>query len=124
RYGGMGESRRAWFRRLSLAAAVLYPAVGLALLPLGMTVAVAALWPLAATFVTAGLVILSLVFLSYFAGFRVLEIVNHFLYRIQSERRQDDGRSMLDWRSRLGGNIGIQIRRMMLQESRRKRAMP
>lgn len=40
------------------------------------------------------------------------EVVHHFIYRIVPERAQDKGKSLLDWRSRLGGNIGQQLSRM------------
>ena len=40
------------------------------------------------------------------------EVAHHFVYRAVSERAQDDGKSLLDWRSRLGGNIGQQLSRM------------
>lgn len=40
------------------------------------------------------------------------EITHHFLYRVVPERAKDKNKSMLDWRDRLGGNIGQQLRRM------------
>jgi DNA polymerase-3 subunit gamma/tau len=40
------------------------------------------------------------------------EVVHHFVYRVSSERRQDDGKPLLDWRSRAWGNVGQQLRRM------------
>jgi hypothetical protein len=40
------------------------------------------------------------------------EVVHHFVYRLSSERRQDDGKSLLDWRSRVWGNVGQQLLRM------------
>lgn len=40
------------------------------------------------------------------------EVVHHFVYRAVPERAQDKGKSLLDWRSRLGGNIGQQLARM------------
>lgn len=40
------------------------------------------------------------------------EITHHFLYRVVPERAQDKKKSLLDWRDRLGGNIGQQLRRM------------
>ncbi len=40
------------------------------------------------------------------------EITHHFLYRVVPERAQDKKKSMLDWRDRLGGNIGQQLSRM------------
>jgi hypothetical protein len=40
------------------------------------------------------------------------EVVHHFAYRITSERRQDDGKPLLDWKSRAWGNVGQQLRRM------------
>lgn len=40
------------------------------------------------------------------------EITHHFLYRVVPERAQDRKKSLFDWRDRLGGNIGAQLRRM------------
>jgi len=40
------------------------------------------------------------------------EITHHFLYRVVPERAKDKKKSMLDWRDRLGGNIGQQLSRM------------
>jgi hypothetical protein len=40
------------------------------------------------------------------------EVTHHFVYRISSERRQDDGKSLLVWKSRVRGNVGQQLLRM------------
>lgn len=40
------------------------------------------------------------------------EVFHHFIYRVQAERAQDKKKSIYDWRDRLGGNIGAQLRRM------------
>lgn len=40
------------------------------------------------------------------------EITHHFVYRVVPERAKDKKKSMLDWRDRLGGNIGQQLSRM------------
>lgn len=40
------------------------------------------------------------------------EITHHFLYRVVPERAKDKKKSLLDWRDRLGGNIGQQLSRM------------
>lgn len=40
------------------------------------------------------------------------EITHHFLYRVVPERAKDKKKSMLDWRDRLGGNVGQQLSRM------------
>ena len=45
------------------------------------------------------------------------EVAHHFLYRGPAERAQDKGKSFLDWRDRVGGNIGQQLRRMHAKKS-------
>lgn len=40
------------------------------------------------------------------------EVTHHFVYRVVPERAQDKGKPFGDWRSRVGGNIGQQLRRM------------
>ncbi|MCM2305784.1 MAG: hypothetical protein NDJ72_13870, partial [Elusimicrobia bacterium] len=40
------------------------------------------------------------------------EVTHHFLYRVVPERAQDKGKPLTDWRSRAGGNIGQQLKRM------------
>ncbi|MBI2787857.1 MAG: hypothetical protein HYX59_04175 [Elusimicrobia bacterium] len=40
------------------------------------------------------------------------EVTHHFIYRVVPERAQDKGKPLTDWRSRVGGNIGQQLRRM------------
>jgi hypothetical protein len=40
------------------------------------------------------------------------EVTHHFIYRVVPERAQDKGKPLTDWRSRIGGNIGQQLRRM------------
>lgn len=40
------------------------------------------------------------------------EVTHHFVYRLVPERAQDKGQPLTSWRSRLGGNIGQQLRRM------------
>ena len=40
------------------------------------------------------------------------EVTHHFIYRVVPERAQDKGKPLTDWRSRVGGNIGQQLKRM------------
>ncbi len=40
------------------------------------------------------------------------EVTHHFVYRLVPETARDKGMALTDWRGRLGGNIGRQLRRM------------
>ncbi|MFI5344875.1 MAG: hypothetical protein ACHQ51_00730 [Elusimicrobiota bacterium] len=40
------------------------------------------------------------------------EVIHHFVYRVTPERAQDKGKPLTDWRGRIGGNIGQQLKRM------------
>jgi len=43
--------------------------------------------------------------------------VSRLRRRVVPERAQDKKKSLLDWRDRLGGNIGAQLRRMRVKPS-------
>jgi len=97
-YPKLGAAGKTAFRGAWTVASAVYPAA--ALLAIGAWTALLASQP-------------SLLLLfSPVAVLAAAEVVHHFVYRVASERRQDDGKSLLDWKSRAWGNVGQQLRRM------------
>lgn len=97
-YRKAGPSGRAAFRSLWTAAGRLY--AGAALLALSGWSWLLAAHPM--------IFLPLLVVLAFTAG----EVVHHFVYRLVPERKADQGKSVLDWRSRVGGNVGQSLRRL------------
>jgi hypothetical protein len=97
-YPKLSDAGRAAFRTAWTAVAAVYPAA--AFLSLGAWAALLAGQPSL------------LLFFSPVALLAVAELLHHFVYRVTPERAQDKGKSLLDWKSRAGGNIGQQLRRM------------
>lgn len=97
-YPKLSSSGKTAFRRLWQALAILYPLAALPAL---------ASWLLILGREPALLLLLGMPLLVALG-----EVVHHFVYRAVPERAQDKGKSLLDWRSRLGGNIGQQLARM------------
>lgn len=103
-YPRMSEGGKTAFRALWTALSVAYPAASVAALTAWLIAIAAASPALLALFGLPFLVALG-------------EVAHHFVYRGPAERAQDKGKSMLDWRSRLGGNIGQQLYRMRTKKA-------
>ena len=97
-YPKLGDTGRAAFRAGWSTLAAVYPAA--ALLSIGA-------W---ATFLSSQPALLAL--FSPVALLAVAEVLHHFVYRVTPERAQDKGVPLLDWKKRMGGNIGQQLKRM------------
>ena len=97
-YPKLSETGQAAFRTAWTAVAAVYPAA--ALLSIGA-------W---ATFLASTPALLAL--LSPVALLAVGEVLHHFVYRVTPERAQDKGVPLLDGKTRFGGNVGQQLKRM------------
>jgi hypothetical protein len=97
-YPKLSETGKAVFKRAWQALSVLYPLAAVPALTL---------WALILGREPALALLFGMPFLVALG-----EVFHHFGYRLVSERKQDNGKSVLDWRSRLGGNIGQQLARM------------
>jgi hypothetical protein len=97
-YPKLGETGKAAFKRAWQALSVIYPLAAVPALTL---------WAMILGREPALALLFGMPFLVALG-----EVFHHFGYRLVSERKQDDGKSALDWRSRLGGNIGQQLARM------------
>jgi len=97
-YPRLSPAAKSAFRTAWRALAIAYPAVALA--------------SLAAWFQFIGSNPTMLLLMGAPALVALGEITHHFLYRVVPERAKDRKKSMLDWRDRLGGNIGQQLSRM------------
>lgn len=104
-YPRMSEAGRTAFRALWTALSVAYPLASVAALTAWLIAIAAASPSLLGLFGPAFLVALG-------------EVTHHFVYRGPPERAQDKGKPLLDWRSRLGGNIGQQLSRMRAKKGR------
>ncbi len=98
-YPKLGEGGKSAFRAAWTALSLAYPAAAVAGLAAWLIAIAAASPALLALFGLPFLVALG-------------EVAHHFVYRGPAERSQDKGKPFLDWRSRLGGNIGQQLARM------------
>lgn len=103
-YPRMSDSGKTAFRAAFTALSLAYPAVSVAALTAWLIAMAAASPAILALFGLPFLVALG-------------EVTHHFIYRGPAERAQDKGKSILDWRSRLGGNIGQQLHRMRAKKS-------
>jgi len=97
-YPRLSPAGKTAFRRAWLAVAALYPLAALTAI---------ALW---IQLIGTNPALLALMGLPALVALG--EITHHFLYRVVPERAQDKGKPLSDWRGRLGGNIGQQLKRM------------